>query len=203
MKKIIVDILMLLLMLLEYSKVHLSSEIHELIGILLIILVIIHLILNRNYLKAIPKGKYNFKRKALLVINISFFAVFGLTAIFGIISNQYLLSSLNIGNLSIISYHKILAYVCLILLGMHLGFKLEKIFKKIDSKLIYLIDMAIILLGAYSMIQVDFFNHITGNLGFSQVSGNLLINTLEYLSIILAITIMTKLILLAQRDWTR
>ena len=200
MKKIIVDILMLLLMLLEYSKVHLSSEIHELIGILLIILVIIHLILNRNYLKAIPKGKYNFKRKALLVINISFFAVFGLTAIFGILSNQYLLSSLNIGNLSIISYHKILAYVCLILLGMHLGFNLEKIFKKIDSKLIYLIDIAIILLGAYSMIQVDFFNHITGNLGFSQISGNLLINTLEYLSIILSITIITKLILLSLRD---
>ena len=199
MKKIIVDILMLLLMLLEYSKVHLSSEIHELIGILLIILVIIHLILNTNYLKAIPKRKYNFKRKALLVINISFFAVFGLTAIFGILSNQYLLSSLNIGNLSIISYHKILAYVCLILLGMHLGFNLEKIFKKIDSKLIYLIDIAIILLGAYSMIQVDFFNHITGNLGFSQISGNLLINTLEYLSIILAITIITKLILLSQR----
>ena len=200
MKKIIVDILMLLLMLLEYSKVHLSSEIHELIGILLIILVIIHLILNRNYLKAIPKRKYNFKRKALLVINISFFAVFGLTAIFGILSNQYLLSSLNIGNLSIISYHKILAYVCLILLGMHLGFNLEKIFKKIDSKLIYLIDIAIILLGAYSMIQVDFFNHITGNLGFSQISGNLLINTLEYLSIILSITIITKLILLSLRD---
>lgn len=191
---------MLLLMLLEYSKVHLSSEIHELIGILLIILVIIHLILNRNYLKAIPKRKYNFKRKALLVINISFFAVFGLTAIFGILSNQYLLSSLNIGNLSIISYHKILAYVCLILLGMHLGFNLEKIFKKIDSKLIYLIDIAIILLGAYSMIQVDFFNHITGNLGFSQISGNLLINTLEYLSIILSITIITKLILLSLRD---
>lgn len=200
MKKIIVDILLLLLMLLEYSKVHLPGEIHEIIGILLIILVIIHLILNRNYLKAIPKGKYGSKRKALLIVNISFFIVFGLTTIIGILSNQYLLSSLNIGNLSIISYHKILAYVCLIILGIHLGFNLEKVFKKIDSKLIYLIDAAIILFGAYSMIQVDFFNHITGNLGFSQVSGNLLITTLEYLSIILAITIITKLILLFQRD---
>lgn len=194
MKKIIVDILLLILMLIEYSKVYLPGEIHEIIGILLIILVAIHLILNKKYLKAIKKRKYNIKQKSLLIINISLFILFFITTVFGILSSQYILTPLNIGNLSIISLHKILAYLTLIILGMHLGFNLEKMFK-IDNKLTYLIDVAIIIFGAYSLIQVDFYNHITGNLGFSQSSGNILINILEYLSIILMVTAITKLII--------
>jgi cytochrome b len=51
MKKMIVDILLLILMLIEYSKTYLPSEIHEIIGILLIVLVAIHLALNKKYLK--------------------------------------------------------------------------------------------------------------------------------------------------------
>ena len=181
-------------MLIEYSKVYLPGEIHEIIGILLIILVAIHLILNKKYLKAIKKRKYNIKQKSLLIINISLFILFFITTVFGILSSQYILTPLSIGNLSIISLHKILAYLTLIILGMHLGFNLEKMFK-IDNKLTYLIDVAIIIFGAYSLIQVDFYNHITGNLGFSQSSGNILINILEYLSIILMVTAITKLII--------
>ena len=55
MKKIIVDVLLLILMLVQYSKAYLPKEIHETIGICLIVLVLIHLILNRKYLKAIGK----------------------------------------------------------------------------------------------------------------------------------------------------
>lgn len=111
MKKIIVDILLLILMLIEYSKTYLPSEIHEIIGILLIVLVAIHLALNRNYLKTVNKGKYNSRRKALLIVNVCFFISFGMTCLFGILSSHYALPFLNIGNLTIISYHKILAYV--------------------------------------------------------------------------------------------
>ena len=118
MKKMIVDILLLILMLIEYSKTYLPSEIHEIIGIALIILVVIHLILNKNYLKSINNGKYNSRRKALLIVNIVFFISFGLTCLFGILSSHYILPFLNIENLTIISYHKILAYITLILLGI-------------------------------------------------------------------------------------
>lgn len=200
MKKIIVDILLLILMIMEYSKTYLPGEIHEIIGILLIALVTVHIILNKNYIKAIPKGKYNTKRKALFVTNIAFLIAFCITSIFGILSSQYILTPLNIGNLSIISYHKILAYLCIIILGIHLGFNLEKTFKKIDNKLIYLVDAAIIIFGAYSLIQTDFYRHLTGNIGFSMVSGNIFINSLKYLSIILMVTVITKLIFLSLKD---
>ena len=63
-------------MLLEFSSIYLPPEIHEIIGILLVVLVIIHLILNRKYLKSIPKGKYNLKRMVMLVINVAYGGIY-------------------------------------------------------------------------------------------------------------------------------
>ena len=152
-------------MLLEFSSIYLPPEIHEIIGILLVVLVIIHLILNRKYLKSIPKGKYNLKRMVMLVINVAFMVVFILTCIFGMLSSQYTLTFMNIGNLTTIYLHKIFA--------------------------LYLI---IIVCGIYSFFKVDFLNHLLGNSGFSLVTGNIIINFLEYLSIILMISIFANII---------
>jgi DNA-damage-inducible protein J len=125
MKKIIIDILMFILMLIEFSKVYLPPQIHEIVGICLIALVIVHLILNRKYIKAIPKGKYNLKRSSFLIINVVFMIVFILTMIFGLLSSQEILTFLNIGSLTTVYHHKILAYLCLILLGIHLGMNMN------------------------------------------------------------------------------
>ena len=179
---------MFILMLLEYSRVYLPSEIHEIIGICLIILVLIHLILNRNYFKAITKGKYSFKRSFMLIINVLFIITFSATCITGLLSSQNILTFMNIGNLTTIYLHKIFAYASVIVLGMHLGVNLTKLFNKFENKLIYVI---IIILGAYSLIAVDFWNHLIGNYGFSLVTGNILTNTLEYLFIILMFSTIT------------
>lgn len=192
MKKIVVDILMFILMLMEYSRVYLPSEIHEIIGICLIILVIVHLILNRNYFKAITKGKYSFKRGFMLAVNVLFIITFSATCITGLLSNQNILTFMNIGNLTTVYLHKIFAYISIIVLGMHLGVNLTKLFNKIGNNLIYI---GIIILGVYSMIAVDFWNHLIGNYGFSMVTGNIVINTLEYLFIILMFSVITHLIL--------
>ena len=58
-KKLIVDIIMFILMLLEFSRLFTGALLHELIGIALLILVIVHLILNKNYILNIRKAKYN------------------------------------------------------------------------------------------------------------------------------------------------
>lgn len=192
MKKIVVDILMFILMLMEYSRVYLPSEIHEIIGICLIILVIVHLILNRNYFKAITKGKYSFKRGFMLAVNVLFIITFSTTCITGLLSSQDILTFMNIGNLTTVYLHKIFAYISIIVLGMHLGVNLTKLFNKIGNNLIYI---GIIILGVYSLIAVDFWNHLIGNYGFSMVTGNIAINTLEYLFIILMFSVITHLIL--------
>ena len=196
MKKIIVDILMFILILVEFSRLYLPPEIHEIIGIVLIALVIIHLILNRRYIKSIPKGKYNLKRSSMLIINVAFMAAFALTSILGLLSNQYTLTFMNIGNLSTVYLHKIFAYLCLIILGLHLGINLNALFNRLgEKKISYVLYAIIIICGIYSFIKVDFLNHLLGNSGFGLVTNNLVTNSLEYCSIVLMITILTNILL--------
>lgn len=112
-KKLIVDILMFILMLLEFSRMYMPTILHEIFGITLLLLVILHLILNKNYLKSIDKGKYNLKRTIMLITNILLIISFFLSILFGILSSQDLLKFMNIGNMNIISLHKTISYISL------------------------------------------------------------------------------------------
>ena len=193
-KKIIVDILMFILMLLEFSRGYMKPIFHEIFGICLIVLVILHLIFNRNYFKTIFKGKYNLKKTIMLIINAGFMITFILSMIFGLLSSQELLKFLNIGNLRIVELNKILAYISLIFMGLHLGINFNAMYGKISNKiknkiLIYLIDLIIIVIGIYSFISLDILKHITGEFGFSILEGNIIINILKYLSIIMMLAI--------------
>ena len=198
-KKLIVDILMFILMLLEFSRMFTGALIHELIGIVLLILVIIHLILNKKYILNIPKAKYNLNNILMLIINILLILSFLLTIVFGILSSQETLTFLNIHNLSIIKLHKILGNISLIIIGIHLGINFNSMFGKI-IKLIknnivnYILGIIIIVLGIYSSIKVDLIKHVIGEYGFGIKEGNIIINTLEYLSIIMMITILINYI---------
>ena len=137
-------------MLVEFSRIYLPPEIHEIIGILLVVLVIIHLALHRKYIKSIHKGKYSLKRKAMLIINVAFIAVFSLTCILGMLSSQYTLTFMNIGNLTTIYLHKIFAYLGVILLGLHLGINLNLMFNKLGKrKISYALYLIIIICGIY------------------------------------------------------
>lgn len=188
LKKIIVDILLGILMLLEFSRLYLDPAVHEMMGIALVVLLIIHLMLNRKYLKAIPKGKYNHKRTVMLIVNLAFFIVFSLTIILGLLSSQSILTFLNIGDLTTVYLHKIFAYISLIILGMHVGMNIEL---KTDKKIFHMIYLAIIIFGIYSFIHLDILNHLMGNYGFGLANGNLITNTIEYASIVFMICILT------------
>lgn len=197
-KKIIVDILMFILMLLEFQRNYLPSIIHEIIGVLLLILVIIHLVLNKNYFKNIFR-KYNRSKIIMLAINIIFSTSFILSVLFGILSSQDLLKFLNIGSLSIIKMHKIFAYICLLSLGLHLGINcsslLKKVIKMINNKaIIYLLTIIVICFGIYFFIDLDIFNHLIGKYGFSSNDSNIFFNLFKYLIIIISISLITNII---------
>ena len=199
MKKIFVDIILFILMILEYSRMYMPTIIHEIIGIMLLVLVIIHLILNRAYINNIFKGKYSIKRVIMLLINGLFIISFMSSLVMGILSSQDLLVFFNIGNMNIVSLHKITAYICLICIGLHLGINFKAMFGKISTVInnkivLYLISIIIICFGIYSWIHLDLWKHIIGTYGFSIVTGNLFMNILEYLSIVLMISIIVNYI---------
>ena len=198
-KKLIIDILMFILMLLEFSRIYTGALIHEIIGIILLILVIIHLILNKNYIVNISKTKYKLNNVLMLVINALLICSFLLTIVFGILSSQETLTFLNIHNLIIVKLHKIFGNISLIIVTMHLGINFNAMFGKI-TKLIkycivnYILGIVIIIFGIYSSIKVDFIKHVIGEYGFSIKEGNIIINILEYLSIVMMITIIINFI---------
>lgn len=197
--KIIVDIFLFILMILEYSRMYMSPIWHEIIGITLIVLIIIHLLLNKNYIKNIFKVKYNLKRIIMLIINVLFITIFTSSSLFGLLSSEVLLTPLNIGSINIIRLHKTLAYISLLCMGLHLGVNISAMFGKIEKiinnkLIIFILTVIIIGLGIYSILDLDFWNHLTGKYGFSIVTGNIVKNIIEYLSIVTSIAILTNII---------
>lgn len=78
-------------------------------------------------------------------------------------------------------------------LGINFNITINKINKLIKNKIIiYIIYILIILLGIYSFIKVEFWYHLIGKYDFGLVTSNFITNTLEYLSIIITITIITN-----------
>ena len=194
-KKLFIDILMFILMLLEFSKGYLSNILHEIIGIILLLLLIIHLILNRTYLKNIPKGKYNTKRIIIIIVDSIFILSYVISIILGILTSEELFISLNVHSISITKLHKIISYLNVILLGLHLGINFTFIFGKLTFKnkyLNYFISFIFLIYGIYSFIKIDLYNHLIGIYQYGNIEGNLFVNIARYLGIIIMLSIITN-----------
>jgi len=131
MKKITVDILMVIAIILEFLS--LPILIHEIVGISLIFLIILHIKFNKNYFKAIPKGKYNLKRTIDLIINMGLLISLSITIISGILSSQKSFKSLKIGNHKISHIHKSSSILSLIFLVLHLFATRKKLLREIKK----------------------------------------------------------------------
>lgn len=131
MKKITVDILMGVAIILEF--ISLPILIHEIIGIGLVFLIILHIKFNKNYFKAIPKGKYTLKRTIDLIINIGLLISLSITIISGICSSRKSLKSMTIGRHKISYIHKSSSIISLIFLGLHLMTTRKKLLRELKK----------------------------------------------------------------------
>ena len=193
-KKIIVDILMFVCMILEFSRWYMQPIYHEIIWIALLILVILHIRFNKEYFKNIFKWKYNLTRSIMVGVNILFLVCFLLTIIFWILSSQNLLTFANIDNMFLIVLHKIFGYISLLLMWIHLWINIvwltNKLSQKIWNKFVfYGIEILLIAYWIYARIQLDIRNHLTWKYWFSVIDGNIWINILNYLAVVVMITL--------------
>ena len=131
MKRITVDILMVITIILEF--VSLPIMLHQVLGIGLLFLIIYHIKLHKNYFKAIFKGKYNLKRALDLIINIGLLISLLVTIISGICNSQKSLKSMKIGNFSMSHIHKSSAVISLVFLVLHLISTHKKLFREIKK----------------------------------------------------------------------
>lgn len=196
--KMIVDILMLVLMILEYSKIYTGQLLHEIFGIALLGLFIIHNVLNINFYKTLFKGKYNAQRLITTFIDLSFLLCMLFTIFLGIPISEKIFNFLNLnGNMTIRKLHTIFGYWGLIILAIHLGLHFKMIFAKLKSRIkekkkmkiiIFIIQIIIIIYGIKVMIDTNLGLYLIGKSSFA-IPTSIVLSLINNLSIVLTISI--------------
>lgn len=155
--KVFIDIVMyiaLILLMCEHSLVGLT---HEVLGIILFILFIMHNALNYRWYKLILKRKINPKMIPSLIINFLIFVTLIILILSSFMISGYVFKGLISSNAMLArGLHMISSIWLYILVSIHLGLHLNVMIYKIKGKLYFRILEAIIILsGLIVLIFID------------------------------------------------
>lgn len=126
--KMVIDLVMIVLMLVAIACRLTGNTIHELLGISLFILFIIHNILNLGWYKTLLKGRYNTLRVLHTAIDLLLLAAILALIISGVMFSRTVFAFINLnGGLFARKLHMLSAYWGFILLSLHLGMHWEMI----------------------------------------------------------------------------
>ena len=134
--KIVIDMVMvcLLPLLMAYSLI--GEKFHEIAGTAIFILFITHHVLNRNWYKALPKGKYGRRRIFQTVLDVLLLIFMILQPLSGILMSKHLYTFLPSLPVSAATreMHLVLAYWGFVLLSLHAGTHLNVPLNKLKKK---------------------------------------------------------------------
>ena len=156
--KMIIDILLLLDTILLLDIDTSGRLFHEIFGIAMAILLLVHIVLNWNWVKNITKNfkKVNKKTKLMYVVNLLTAIIYLGAIIFGVIISNELFKFKTASNYKLILTHIIFGRLAIIIMFLHIGMHLSMGFKKIKNKAIKIVLYAIytiiaIVLSVYSI----------------------------------------------------
>ena len=132
----IVDVGMTVLLLCLMAYQVTGEALHEWIGMLMVLLVIIHQILNRRWYGALFKGKYNAYRVIAVVINAALLLSFAMTAFSGMAMSAHAVPFLyGMTRVSIARrMHLAMSHWSFVLMGLHLGMHIPMMTAKLKLK---------------------------------------------------------------------
>lgn len=199
--RIFIDITMTILLIILMGYYITENKIHQILGIFLFVLFIVHNILNIKWYKSILKGKHNFQRSFHIIMNL-----FLLIAMFGMMISSIMMTA----NVSTIvlgrKLHMIFNSWLFILISIHIGLHLNGLMTKINKKMknnifeyvYYLLIVIISVFGLYSFISSGLWEDmfLLKEYKFFDYEKNCITFYLEYLSIMFFISITTYRLLL-------
>lgn len=188
--KMLVDIAMAVVFIMLMCNQITGIFAHEILGISVIVLFIIHQILNINYYKNILKGKYNKLRIAYLIIDILLSIIMLVMILSATFISRYTLKFLNLSNDSLgRELHILSAYSIYMLIGLHIGLHYNSMFKlKKENKIVLNIFMCLfaIVFGIQGFIKKEFINKLTlQNLYPIYSEQNFLMILIDYIGILI------------------
>lgn len=170
--KLLVDVVMIILFLMMYKKRIISIGFHEIVGLLVFAIVLIHLFFNRKLFIASSKkfNKIKTKTKLRHVVDVILLIDFVLVVITGIMISKVLFSFGYFGIWKFI--HNFLAAFALILVGIHIGLEWDTFYsmvskviglpKKPSKPVIIVISLLILVGGAFSIANTSFAEWLSG-----------------------------------------
>ncbi|MEV5027456.1 DUF4405 domain-containing protein [Paenibacillus sp. LPE1-1-1.1] len=121
--KLIIDLTMTILMLIEMAYYITGNTFHEFLGVSVLVLFVIHNFLNRRWFSTILKGKYNLRRIVQIVLNLLFLVTMAVMMICGILISSELFTFIQINDDTIFrQIHVQTAYWGFIIMALHVGF---------------------------------------------------------------------------------
>ena len=160
----IVDLLLVLVVPLLMAYALIGEWFHEIAGMLMLLLLAVHQILNRAWYKALFKGKYHARRIAQTVLDCLLLVLMVLQPLSGILMSKHVFAFLNIQSGTSVAreIHLLVSYWGLVLLSIHAGTHLvaplTKLYRK--SKLFFIAVISAMALGSawgiYAFVKREF-----------------------------------------------
>ena len=164
---------------------------HEVIGIAMFCLFILHHILNFGWLKTLFNGRYDLRRSVNTAVNaLVFVCMIGLMYS-GIVVSKHIFTIVHIGGAMFArTVHMLCAYWGLVLMSLHLGMHISQMAARIKLKIKALIWTLRIIFGVvgavgiYEFIQFRFADYMFGKVQFVFIdtSASAVLTTLQYLT---------------------
>ena len=154
--KMIIDILLLLDTILLLDIDTSGRLFHEIFGIAMAILLLVHIVLNWNWVKNITRNfkKVNKKTKFMYVVNLLTAIIYFGAIIFGIIISNELFKFKTASNYKLILTHIIFGRLAIIVMFLHIGMHFRKEKNKKLRNIIYLIYIIIAIVSSIYSIYV-------------------------------------------------
>jgi hypothetical protein len=120
--RLVIDFSMTVLMLVAMAYHITGNAIHELIGVSLLVLFLVHNIMNRRWYKAIFKGKHNVRRILSLAVNLLFLVSMTVVMVSSVPISQDILPFTPINNDMVLrQIHVLTSYWGFIFMAIHIG----------------------------------------------------------------------------------
>lgn len=130
--RLVNDLVMTFLMLMAMAYYITGNMVHEVVGVVVLLLFILHNFLNRHWYKSILKGKHNLRRILQIGINLLFFVVMVVMMLSAVLISSKLFPFIPINNDMILrQIHVQSAYWGFIIMAVHIGFSWEIIINSV------------------------------------------------------------------------
>jgi len=203
--KLALDLVMTLLIILEYAYDFTGGIVHEVIGISLLSLFVVHAVINRKWFMAFFKGKYGVKRAVNTVVNLLVLGVALVLLCSGLLNASLIEMLFHFKwGFSTRSVHSVAGYWFLLFMAFHLGMHWTMVLSECRRRLgrignpkwgeVFVLRVAaaaILIYGGFAAVRQDILSRMLADYSFSYWDDSAVVSYfIDFISLLGAMTVL-------------